>query len=59
MPTRQKIAVLGIFLLGGFTTITGIIRLYFVLNAYPLLEESLFNDTQCKSRIRLLYYQAY
>ena len=49
MRTRHKIAVIGIFLLGGFTTITGILRLHFLSFAYASLKDPLFNDTACKS----------
>lgn len=48
MRTRRKIAVVGIFLLGGFTTITGIIRLHFLNYAFAALGEPLFADVACK-----------
>lgn len=47
MPTRQKIAVIAIFFLGGFTTITGILRLHFLSYAYASLKAPLFNDIAC------------
>lgn len=48
MRTRRKIAVINIFLLGGFTTITGIIRLHFLSYAFAALGEPLFADVACK-----------
>lgn len=50
MSTRQKVTVVGIFFLGAFTTITGIIRLHFVTEAYASLDEQVFfNDIYCQS----------
>ena len=47
MRTRHKVAVVGLFLLGGFTTITGIIRLHFLTYAFASLRDPLFNDVTC------------
>ncbi|KAI4212892.1 MAG: hypothetical protein LQ351_004417 [Letrouitia transgressa] len=44
MRTPQKIVVTGLFLLGGFTTVTGIIRLHFLQYAYASLKQPTFND---------------
>ena len=49
MRTRHKVAVIGIFFLGCFTTVTGIIRLHFLSYAYASLKEPLFNDVDCTS----------
>lgn len=53
MPIHRKLAVIGIFLLGGLVTITGIIRLHFLTLAYASLKDplkdTLFNDISCKS----------
>ena len=60
MRTRHKIAVIGIFLLGGFTTITGILRLHFLPFAFdetPL--DSAFDDLACKSPLKLLYHHVH
>ena len=59
MRTRHKIAVIQIFLLGGFTTITGILRLHFLSFAYASLKDPLFNDIVCKSPLRLLYHHVH
>ena len=48
MRTPQKIAVICLFFLGGFTTITGIIRLHFLTYAYASLKHPLFNDVTCR-----------
>ena len=48
MRTPQKVAVIGLFLLGGFTAITGIIRLHFLTYAYASLKHPLYNDVTCK-----------
>ena len=48
MRTPQKAIVIGLFLLGGFTTITGIIRLHFLTYAYASLKHPLYNDVTCK-----------
>ena len=48
MRTPQKAVVIGLFLLGGFTTITGIIRLHFLAYAYASLKHPLYNDVTCK-----------
>ena len=47
MRTPQKIVVIGLFFLGGFTTIMGIIRLHFLTYAYASLKHPLFNDVAC------------
>jgi len=47
MRTRHKVGVIGIFFLGGFTTITGILRLHFLSYAYASLKNPLFNDVAC------------
>lgn len=47
MRTRHKVGVIAIFLLGGFTTITGILRLHFLSYAYESLKDPLFNDVAC------------
>ena len=48
MRTRHKLAVIAIFLLGGFTTITGIIRLHFLTFAFGSLRDPLFSDVTCE-----------
>ena len=53
MRTPQKVIVIGLFLLGGFTTITGIIRLHFLTYAYASLKHPLYNDVTCESLSRL------
>ena len=55
MRTRHKIAVIGLFLLGGFTTTTGILRLHFLSFAYASLKDPLFNDITCRPPSRLSY----
>ena len=47
MRTRDKVGVIAIFFLGGFTTITGILRLHFLSYAYASLKNPLFNDVAC------------
>ena len=47
MRTPDKMAVIGIFFLGGFTTITGIIRLHFLTYTYASLKHPLFDDVSC------------
>lgn len=44
MRTGQKFVIIGLFLLGGFTTVTGIIRLHFLNYANASLKHHLFND---------------
>lgn len=44
MRTRRKIAVVGIFMLGGFTTITGIIRLHSLTYANSVLHDPHYSD---------------
>ncbi|KAI9787990.1 MAG: hypothetical protein M1816_007294 [Peltula sp. TS41687] len=46
MPTARKVAVLGIFLLGGLVTVTGIIRLHYVTRAYNALKNPRFTDVK-------------
>ena len=48
LRTPQKITVIGLFFLGGFTTITGIIRLHFLTYAYASLKHPLFDDVACR-----------
>ena len=48
MPVYRRLAVIGIFLLGGLVTITGIMRLHFFTLAYASLKDPLFNDVSCK-----------
>ena len=48
MRTPQKIAVIGLFFLGGFTVVTGIIRLHFLNYAFASLKHPLFNDVTCR-----------
>lgn len=48
MRTRHKISVIAIFFLGGFTTITGIMRLHFLTYAFSSLRDPLFSDVTCK-----------
>lgn len=48
MRPRQKIAVIAIFLLGGFTTVTGILRLHFQNYGFSSPHHPLFNDETCK-----------
>ena len=45
MPLQQKLAVIGIFGLGTLVTITGIIRLQFVIQAHAALAVS--GDVLC------------
>ena len=56
MRTRHKIAVIGLFLLGGFTTITGILRLHFLSFANASLKKPPFGDITCKSPSRFPYH---
>ncbi|MCJ1369980.1 hypothetical protein MMC20_001192 [Loxospora ochrophaea] len=42
MPLHRKLAIIGIFLLGGLVTITGIIRLHFFTLIYSSLKSKLF-----------------
>ena len=48
MPIRRKLAVIGMFLLGGLVTITGIFRLHFLGAAYASLGRPRFSDVTCK-----------
>lgn len=48
MRTRQKIAVIAIFLLGAFTTLTGIVRLHFLSYAYASLGNEGLSDSSCQ-----------
>ena len=59
MRTRHKIAVIGLFLLGGFTTITGILRLHFLSFAFETPQDFAFDDLACKSPLRLLYHHVH
>ena len=49
MPTKRKLCVIGIFLLGGLVTITGIIRLYYIQQTYALFRHPLWDDVTCMS----------
>jgi hypothetical protein len=49
MPMRRKLGVVGIFCLGSFVIITGIIRLVLLVRAYGALENPVFMDITCKA----------
>ena len=59
MRTRHKIAVIGLFLLGGFTTITGILRLHFLSFAFASPQNFPFDDLACKLPLKLLYHHVH
>jgi uncharacterized membrane protein len=48
MPLRRKLGICGIFLLGGFVLITGIVRLYYLHRAFHALDHPLSVDVYCK-----------
>ena len=48
MQMPRKFAVIGHFLLGGVTTVTGIIRVNFLNCGFASLKHPLFNDVSCR-----------
>ena len=57
MPTRRKVAVMGIFLLGAFVVVAGIIRLVYVVEAFQGLASYQNADIYCKSEDTLLLWR--
>lgn len=57
MRTHHKIAVIAMFLLGGFTTVTGIIRLHFLTYAFSSLRHPLFNDRPCRFPLHFSFHR--
>ena len=47
MPLVRRISVIGIFLLEGFVTIVGIVRLVFLVGAFGALEDPT-DDMMCE-----------
>ena len=48
MPVTRKLAVISIFLLGGFVVVAGIVRFVFLVNAFTALEDP-HDDVSCRS----------
>ena len=51
MPIQRKLGVVGIFLLGGLVTMTGIVRLYYIQQIYTFHSQQTDTGT-CKSPLR-------
>ena len=54
MPVYRKLAIIGIFLLGGLVTVTGIIRIHYLTLMYSALSRSTFDDVECEITISLI-----
>lgn len=50
MPIPRRLAVISVFLLGGFVTIAGVIRLVFLIGAFAALKNPT-DDISCKYKI--------
>ena len=48
MPIQRKLAVIGIFLLGGLVVVAGGIRLYYLHRAYASIRHWQFDDFTCE-----------